>query len=265
MTRRDPDQVAKVRLFVPDDLVPGAEVALKAGQAHYLLRVMRLSTGEAIRLFNGRDGEWLGRIETAGRAAASVGIERRIRAQETEYGPWLAFAPVKKSATDYIVEKATELGASRLLPVVTERTVAQRVNVERLRAIAIEAAEQCGRLSVPDLAAPVGVSAFVATWPPRRPLLIAHPRAEGPNPSLLDALARPRVGAAPGLPATPPGFLIGPEGGLGVAELDSLSHLPCAKVVSLGPRILRAETAAAAVLAVWQATAEARRGDETEI
>ncbi len=254
----EPEALPKIRLFVSAALAAGDGVELNPGQTHYLLRVMRLSPREPIRLFNGRDGEWLGSLAPGGRGKAAVEIERLIRAQDVEDGPWLAFAPVKKSPTDFIVEKATELGVSRFLPVLTERTVPQRVNIERLHAIAVEAAEQCGRLSVPEIAAPVALPQFAATWPAQRALFVAHPHAQTAALPLLDALTEhrrsgTRSASASGLPA---GFFIGPEGGLTSAELDGLAGLPCAKVVRLGPRTLRAETAAVAVLAVWQALQE---------
>lgn len=243
-----------MRLFVVADLAAGRSVVLAEGQAHYLTRVMRLGIGDAVRIFNGRDGEWLGRIERAQRAAASVTVELLVRVQVPETGPWLAFAPVKKSATDYIVEKATELGASRIWPVRTERTNVARVNLDRLAVIAVEAAEQCQRLSVPELAPAATLSELVAGWPPERPLLVAHTGPDAQRQSLLDALS-PLIPAAPSSPSPAAGFLIGPEGGLTHRDLDVLAALPCAKVVSLGPRTLRAETAAAAVLACWQAVA----------
>lgn len=246
-----PDAPVKVRLYVSAALEPGGSVELEPGQVHYLLRVMRLSQGERILLFNGRDGEWQGRLAPHGRAKVAVAVERRTRAQEADDGPWLAFAPVKKSATDFIVEKATELGASRILPVLTERTIAQRVNVERLRATATEAAEQCGRLSVPEVAAPLTLPAFAATWPARRPLCVAHPPARDAALPLLAAL----TGQA-STSTLPAGFFVGPEGGLTSTEVDGLAGLQCAMVVSLGSRTLRAETAAVALLAVWQALNE---------
>lgn len=246
---------AKARLFVPADLAAGGSLVLAEGQAHYLRRVMRLGIGDTVRIFNGRDGEWLGRIEQIQRATATVAIERLVRSQEPEAGPWLMFAPVKKSATDYIVEKATELGASRIWPVMTERTIAARVNVARLSLIAMEAAEQCGRLSVPELAPAATLLELASGWPRERPLLVAHTDEDPPARPLFDALTplAPPAASPSSQPAA--GFLIGPEGGLTRRDLDVLGTLPCAKVVSLGPRTLRAETAAAALLACWEAIA----------
>lgn len=247
---------AKVRLFVSSDLGSGHVLSLSGGQTHYLARVMRLGAGETIRIFNGRDGEWLSRIDRMQRASATVTAERLVRTQEPENGPWLVFAPVKKSATDYLVEKATELGAGRIWPVMTERTIASRVNVSRLQAIAVEAAEQCGRLTVPEVLPAATLSTLIAEWPRERPLLVAHARADERAQPILQALASlaPPASASPS-PSFPAGLLVGPEGGLTDPELDILATLPCAKVVHLGARTLRAETAAAALLACWQAVA----------
>jgi 16S rRNA (uracil1498-N3)-methyltransferase len=244
----------RVRLFVGADLGEGRSLALTEGQAHYLANVMRLASGDAVRVFNGRDGEWLARIERKQRAAATATVERRLRAQEADAGPWLIFAPVKKAATDYIVEKATELGAGRIWPVMTERTIAARVALARMQATAVEAAEQCGRLTVPEIAAPSTLSQLSADWPPERALLLAHPPGSGrPQPvrEVMSALASSAAASLP--PAV--GLLVGPEGGLTPGELDVLASLPCAKVVHLGPRTLRAETAVAALLACWQCLA----------
>lgn len=243
---------------MPADLGPDGALTLSDAQTHYLANVMRLGVGAAVRVFNGRDGEWLGRIERIQKPAATVALDRLVRAQRPEPGPWLLFAPVKKTATDYIVEKGTELGAGRLWPVTTERTVASRVNVARLQATATEAAEQCGRLTVPDVTPPATLSALVSEWPRERALLVAHARADGQALPILDALSpgvAPEAVHGPASPSLPAGILVGPEGGLTDRELDVLASLPCAKVVHLGPRTLRAETAAAALLACWQAVA----------
>jgi 16S rRNA (uracil1498-N3)-methyltransferase len=257
---RDSQAQSRVRLFVSAALGPGQTVALTDGQAHYLLRVMRLGPGRSVRLFNGRDGEWLAHLKQAGRGPPLAVVERLIRSQEVEDGPWLAFAPVKKQATDFIVEKATELGASKLWPVVTERTVARRVNADRLLAIATEAAEQCGRMSVPEVLAPSTLPALAAAWPQRRAMLVAHPGTGAAPLPILDAIANLYHLPATAEPAKPAAFLIGPEGGLTPAELDLLAGLPCAKIVGLGGLTLRAETAAAAALSCWQAMVEARIG-----
>lgn len=230
-----------IRLFVPDDLRAGAAVALRAGQAHYLGAVMRRAAGDEVRLFNGRDGEWTARLEGIRKDKAGVTVLGQVRPQSAEPDVWLAFAPLKRDATDLVVEKATELGAAVIIPVMTERTNAARVNVERLRTIATEAAEQCERLTVPDVRAPVTLEALMTSWPADRALFVAMERAEAP------ALPGAAVGAGPR------GLLVGPEGGF--SGLDRALVMSCAAVrpVSLGPRILRAETAAIVGLALLQA------------
>ena len=240
-----PRSKPKARLFVDAALGPGAEVGLDAGQAHYLDRVMRLAPGDAVFVFNGRDGEWRARLEDTGKKRRALAIERQTRRQAAEPGPWLAFAPLKKTPMDFVAVKATELGASRLLPVFTRLTAARRVATARLRANAREAAEQCGRLSVPEVAEPVALEDLIAAWPAGRRLLV--PDESGGGVPLAQALAA----AADGDHA----FLIGPEGGLIPDELDALRKLPFVTAVGLGPRILRADTAALAALACWQALA----------
>ena len=226
-----------IRLFVDAPLAEGAEIAASAGQAHYLGTVMRRSVDEPVRLFNGRDGEWLARIAALRRDRASLTVQSRVRRQSPEPDLWLAFALLKRDATDLLTQKATELGAAALIPVLTERTNAARVNLARLHAIATEAAEQSERLTVPAIHPPRGLSEMLASWPADR--------------TLHAALAR---GSAPMLaPAGPAGLLIGPEGGFTDRELDLLARHPSVAPVSLGPRVLRAETAAIAGLVLLQA------------
>ncbi len=165
------------RLFVAETLHDGADIAATAEQAHYLRTVLRCAAGDAVRLFNGSDGEWLARIGFQRRDAVSLRIETRLRPQQPEAGPWLVFALLKRDATDLIVRQAVELGASRLLPVMTERTNASRVNGERLRAITIEAAEQSERLTIPDIDPPHRLDAVLATWPAERQLFVAFERS----------------------------------------------------------------------------------------
>ena len=227
-----------IRLFVDAPLREGAEVALHAGQAHYLGIVMRCREGDAVRLFNGSDGEWVARIVDLGRRAARCAAERQTRPQEDEPDLWLAFALLKRTATDLVVQKATELGASALWPLITSRTNAGRTNTARLHAIAVEAAEQSERLTVPALHPPRQIAALLADWPGERPLLAAVERALAPP-------IVPRPGQAAGL-------LIGPEGGFSREELDLLRGQPFVVAASLGPRILRAETAAIVGLALLQ-------------
>jgi 16S rRNA (uracil1498-N3)-methyltransferase len=238
-----PHSKPKVRLFVDAALGAGAEVGLDAGQAHYLVRVMRLGPGDAVLVFNGRDGEWQAHINDTGTKRQALAIDSQTRRQAAEPGPWLAFAPLKKTPMDFVAVKATELGVSRLLPVFTQLTAARRVATARLRANAREAAEQCGRLSVPEVAGPVDLEALIAAWPGERRLLV--PDESGGGVPLAQVLAKATDGDH--------AFLIGPEGGFAPDELDALRKLPFVTAVGLGPRILRAETAALAALACWQA------------
>jgi 16S rRNA (uracil1498-N3)-methyltransferase len=227
-----------IRLYVTESLRQAAGFDATAAQAHYLGSVMRRSAGDAVRLFNGRDGEWQGRIERLGRGAARLMALAPLRPQAAEADLWLAFCLLKRDATDLVVEKATELGASALLPVVSERTNTARLNEARLLAIAIEAAEQCDRLTVPRIAPPRRLAALLGDWPQDRPLVAAMERQ-------AVAPLRPVAG--------PAALLVGPEGGFTTAELDALRACPFVVPASLGARILRAETAAIVGLALLQA------------
>jgi 16S rRNA (uracil1498-N3)-methyltransferase len=227
-----------IRLHVTDQLAAGATIELSAGQAHYLGSVMRRAAGDIVRLFNGRDGEWDGRITTMGRGKVGIAVEFLVRPQADDADLWLMFAVLKRDQTDLVVQKATELGVSALLPVFTERTNAARVNEDRLRAIAGEAAEQSERLTVPVLHPAQPLQDALVAWRAARPLFVAMERADAP------ALA----------PAGPPvGLLIGPEGGFGPRDHALLRQYDFVRPVSLGPRILRAETAAIAGLVLLQA------------
>lgn len=237
----------RVRLHVAAPLAAGLPVALDEGQAHYLRAVLRLGAGDAVALFNGADGEWRAVVEQLGKRAATLRCAARTRAQRPEPDLWLLFAPIKRTRIGFLVEKATELGVARLQPVITRRTVAPRLNPERLRAHAVEAAEQCERLSVPELAEPLPLARCLAFWPPGRRLLVAA--EAGPAAPIAAVLAA----AAAQPPAAGWAVLIGPEGGFEPGELDDLHALPFVSAVGLGPRILRAETAALAALACWQA------------
>ena len=237
-------QRPKVRLFVAEDLAAGAIAVPREEQAHYLLHVMRMPAGGEVALFNGRDGEWRARITVAAKRATTVSLLTRTRAQGQEPDVWLLFAPVKRARIDLIVEKATELGVTRLLPVLTRRTIVTRVNVERLVSTAIEAAEQCERLSVPAVDDPAPLDAVLARWPAARRLLVGD-EAGGGVP-LRDAAST--VGAAPWA------LLVGPEGGFEAGELDGLRQFQFVTPVGLGPRVLRADTAVTAALAVVQSS-----------
>jgi 16S rRNA (uracil1498-N3)-methyltransferase len=229
------------RLFVRQELSGGASVDLDAQQANYLGNVMRLGVGAELLVFDGHSGEWLARIAEAGKKRMTLAVERRTREPETIPDVWLAFAPVKRAQTDWIVEKATELGAARLLPVTTQRTIAERVKLDRLRAIAIEAAEQCGRTRVPEIAEPVALKQLIANRDEARRLYFAD-EAGGEAPA-----AAFTGGAAL--------ILTGPEGGFSDDERAQVRAASNSVAISLGPRILRAETAALAALAVYMAVA----------
>jgi 16S rRNA (uracil1498-N3)-methyltransferase len=226
-----------IRLHVAAALAEGSTVAVPPAQAHYLGNVMRRGRGDAVLLFNGRDGEFSARIETIRRDGASLLVDHRTRIQAAGPDLWLAFALLKRDATDLVVQKATELGVTALLPVLTERGNTHRMNPERLIAIAIEAAEQCERLTVPELRAPRPLATLLSDWPSDRRLFAAIERG-----------AAPRIASADG----PRALLVGPEGGFSPAELDALGSHPIVTQASLGPRILRAETACIAGLALLQ-------------
>lgn len=235
------------RVYIARSLAPGAVVEPEPGQAHYLRSVLRLLVGAAVAVFNPADGEWLCRVAESGKNVTRLTVEHRLRAPEPEdtSGPWLLFAPIKRARLDWLVEKATELGVSVLLPVWTVRTQVERVNLERLRAHAIEAAEQSERLSIPELRPPERLERVLSAWPPEQRLIICDETGGG----------EPFGDAAARLPPGPAALLVGPEGGFDQRELDAIEKLPFVTRVGLGPRVLRAETAALAALAVFQAVA----------
>ena len=228
------------RLYVRQPLAAGAAVALDQGQVNYLGNVMRLGVGAELLLFDGETGEWLARIAEAGKKRMTLTVEQRTREAETIPDVWLAFAPVKRAQTDWLVEKATELGAARLMPVMTQRTIAERVRIDRLHSIAIEAAEQCGRTRLPQIDEPVTLKQFLLGAGERR--LYFADEAGGEPPA-----AAFRPGSAT--------ILTGPEGGFTDEERASIRAAPNAVAISLGPRILRAETAALAALAAFMTVA----------
>ena len=227
------------RLFVRVPLGEDVRVELDAGQANYLGNVMRLGEGAQLLLFDGRSGEWLARISEAGKKRMTLAVEQRTREAESVPDVWLAFAPVKRTQTDWLVEKATELGVARLVPVITQRTIVERVKLERLDAIAIEAAEQCGRTRVPEIHEPMPLARFLEAN--GRRLYFAD---ENGGEAVASAL---KPGAAT--------ILTGPEGGFTDKERAAIRAVPNAVAISLGPRILRAETAALAALTAYMALA----------
>jgi 16S rRNA (uracil1498-N3)-methyltransferase len=232
-----------IRLFVAHDLAAGARIDAAPEQAHYLNHVMRLSAGDELRLFNGRDGEWAARVAGVNRRGCVLEALALSRPQAAGPDLELVVALVKRTRLETIVEKAAELGARRVRLVVTERTNAERTNVARLAAIAIEAAEQTGRLDVPRIAPPEPLRGLLADWPSDQPLMFCDEAGDAPPaPAAL-------AGRAPG----PWAVLIGPEGGFSPKERAAIRALPAAVPVSLGPRILRADTAAIAALTLWQA------------
>jgi 16S rRNA (uracil1498-N3)-methyltransferase len=235
----------KTRLHVSGDLASGAAIALTEPQAHYLKNVLRLEPGATVALFNGRDGEWAARIDGFAKRTATLAVLQQRRPQEPEPDLWLLFAPLKRARVDFLVEKATELGVARLCPVVTQRTVAERVNLDRLRAHAVEAAEQTERLSVPVLAEPAPLDRVVTRWPAGRRLLLCDESGSAPPIAAVLQEFRAETWAV----------LVGPEGGFAETELDALRKLSFVSPVGLGPRVLRADTAAVAALAVLQALA----------
>jgi len=232
---------AKVRLYVDQPLGQGQAVALSGDQAHYLFGVMRLAKGAAVSLFNGRDGEWRAEVAEAGKRGGVLVCEGQSRALLMPPDLWLLFAPIKKARTDFIVEKAVEMGARRIVPVQTRHTNSERIRQDRLQAHAVEAAEQCGGTYVPDVADLVPLDRLLAAWPAERRILWCDESLVGAK----DGLA----GAEPG----PWAILIGPEGGFSEGEKAKLRGMPQVLPVSLGPRILRADTAAVAALTLWQA------------
>ena len=237
-----PQAGPKIRLFVPDDLGESAQVVLSRDQAHYLGGVMRQGVGDPVGLFNGRDGEWAADIAEIGKRSAVLTCREMVRPQSVPPDLWLCFAPIKKARTDFIAEKACEMGCRRVQPVFTRYTNSERVRIDRLTAHAVEAAEQCGLVSIPEIAEPVTLTAMLEDWPADRALMFCDESGGG-------------VAAAQALAAAGPGpwaVLIGPEGGFAPEEAARLRDMPGAVAVSLGPRVLRADTAAVAALAVWQ-------------
>lgn len=230
------------RLFVDRELAPGA-LRIDGPAAHYLVAVMRTAVGDPVKLFDDRTGEWLAVATQVGRRDLIVDVSTRLAPREPVPDLWLCAAPLKKNRVDWLAEKACELGVDRLLPVLTQRTVVDKLKVDRLRAHMIEAAEQCARTALPAVDEPVRLAALLQGWPGGRTLFFAD--ETGGTPAL--AAMRERPGAA--------AILIGPEGGFTPAERDAIRSHPQAVGISLGPRILRADTAAAAAVSLWMAAA----------
>jgi 16S rRNA (uracil1498-N3)-methyltransferase len=230
------------RLYVNAPLAAGAVVALERAQAHYLKSVLRLKDGQDILVFNGRDGEWRGRLE-GGRREAALRLAQRTRPQTAATDLHCLFAPLKSARLDYMVQKAVEMGVSQLRPVLTQHGQVARVNLERMRANAIEAAEQCGILCLPEIAAPLPLADALAAIEPGRHLVFCDEAADVADPLAALAVVPRRA---------PLAVLIGPEGGFAAHERAALLKLPHVVRLALGPRILRADTAAVAALALVQ-------------
>lgn len=229
------------RLFVEGVLAAGEVRRIEGGQAHYLAHVLRVKPGAPLKLCDNQTGEWLAEVTDVAKRDLGVHVTELLRPRETVPDLWLLAAPVKKARLDMVVEKACELGVARYQPVITRRTIVERMNMERLRATMVEAAEQCGRTGLPAIGEAVKLTALLKDWPTERTLYFAD---ETGGLSFAEAVK-------PG----PAAILIGPEGGFDPEERDAIRALPQAVGVSLGPRILRAETAAIAALSVWMAVA----------
>lgn len=227
------------RLFVEETLAEGLALTLEAAPANYLANVLRLGPGDRVKLFDGRSGEWLAEIAEGGRKRVALVVGERLREREAVPDLWLLFAPIKRGRIDWLVEKATELGVARLVPVLTRRTVVDRLNLDRLRAHIVEAAEQCGRTALTELDEPRKLGALLEAWPEGRALYFADESGGEP------------LSPEPG----PAAILIGPEGGFTDEERVAIRALPQARPITLGPRILRADTAALAAVALWMGTA----------
>ena len=235
--------IAHTRLFVECDLTGGGAVALSNDQRHYLVNVMRFKLGQKLRVFNGRDGEWQASLDEVSKKTARLMVGKQTREQNSLPDVWYVFAPIKKTRLDFIVQKATELGATALLPVYTHHTDAQRINEKRLLANAIEAAEQSERLCVPKIHEPQKLEKLISQWPCERAMMFCDESLAGQ--SVRESIE----GMEKNIPWA---ILVGPEGGFADSEREQINALPTVKTVSLGPRVLRADTAGLAALALWQ-------------
>jgi 16S rRNA (uracil1498-N3)-methyltransferase len=232
------------RLFVPQPMAPNGTVDPDPQQAHYLINVLRLKPGAQLLVFNGVDGEWLAEIGDISKKQVRLGLVMQVRPQPAPSDLLYCFAPLKQGRLDYMVQKAVEMGAGVLQPVLTQHTQMSTVGIDRLRANAIEAAEQCGILAIPRVAEPVKLDRLIWEWENGRRLIFCDEGADTNNPApALVAIEEQRLG-----------LLVGPEGGFSDEERRMLRALPYVTPIPLGPRILRADTAAVAALAVIQAT-----------
>lgn len=230
------------RLYVADRLSDRADLTLPREASHYLASVLRMAIGEAVLIFNGQDGEWLAKITKADKKAVTLALQHQTRSQTRPPDIDYLFAPLKHARLDYIVQKAVEMGAGRIRPVITRHTQSTRVNLERMRANLIEAAEQCGILSVPELCEEAKLADILAGWDPSRKLILCDERADAKDP----------ISVLKEIPEAPLAILIGPEGGFSTEERENLLALPYVIRLSLGPRILRADTAGVVALALVQ-------------
>ena len=247
MARYDFD---KPRLYLDANLESGADIPASREHVNYLRNVLRLGTGAQVLVFNGRDGEWLAELVVQGRKSMHLQVAGQVRPQTAANNLVFMFAPLKHARLDYMVQKAVEMGAGRLRPVITRRTQATRINLDRMRANVIEAAEQCGILTLPGVEEPQIFDALVRDWPEDRPLI--HCDEDAPPGDPIEVLR-----ALPGdkSPSRPLAVIVGPEGGFSPEEREKLAAMKQAVTISLGPRILRADTAATAALAIVQAAA----------
>lgn len=229
------------RLFVDQPLADGMTLTLDGARANYLGNVMRLRSGDPVRLFDDVSGEWIAEVADVAKRSITLHLVGKLRAREDVPDLWLLFAPIKKGPIDWLVEKATELGAARLQPIITQRTVVDRLNLDRLRANMIEAAEQCDRTALPSLGEPVKLPTLLKGWDAKRELLFADETGGTPIAEIAQT--------------GPAAILIGPEGGFTHEEREAVRATPGATGISLGPRILRAETAAAAAISAWMSKA----------
>ena len=234
------------RLYISADIAAGAPLTITGDQAHYLQHVMRLKEGANVRLFNGRDGEWHGRIRSFTKRGAEIALEALIREQKSEPDLWLCCAPIKKAHFEYMIEKACELGAAVIQPVLTAHTQIREINIERCLSIAAEAAEQSERMSIPKIHKPVSLEKLIAGWPQGHAPIICAEKGEAL--AVRDAFEAPLLKSA-----KQAAVVTGPEGGFSAEELEMLGKIPHAVFIRLGPRILRADTAAIAAMTCWQA------------